>query len=77
MNVQHWLAETSKDADDVPFAGRLPACAKVHFIHGATGKLLGERQRQDLRCHAPIEARCGQGGSAHRSRSSPSKNKVP
>ena len=45
MNVQHWLAETSKAAPDLHVSVTCPACAKVHFIQSSTGKLLGERQR--------------------------------
>src|ERR1700737_1946248 len=33
MNVQHWLAETSKDTDGVHVPVACPACAEVHFIH--------------------------------------------
>lgn len=41
MNVQHWLADVPEDAKDHHSSVVCPACAKLHFIHNSTGKLLG------------------------------------
>jgi hypothetical protein len=41
MNVQHWLADVPENAKDSHSAVACPACAKMHFIHNSTGKLLG------------------------------------
>jgi hypothetical protein len=43
MNVQHWLADAPEDAKDSHSAAICLACAKTHFIHNTTGKLLGDR----------------------------------
>ncbi|WP_291855176.1 hypothetical protein [Bradyrhizobium sp.] len=43
MNVQHWLADVPEDAKDHHSSVVCPACAKLHFIHNSTGKLLGEK----------------------------------
>jgi hypothetical protein len=45
MNVQHWLADAPEGAKDSHSAAICPACAKTHFIHNTTGKLLGDRVR--------------------------------
>jgi hypothetical protein len=43
-NVQVWLPEsTSEDKPDAYEAVTCPACAWLHFVHKATGKLLGEK----------------------------------
>lgn len=43
MNVQHWLADAPDDAKGRHSSVTCPACAKLHFIHNSTGKLLGDR----------------------------------
>jgi hypothetical protein len=42
MNVQHWLADGPDDARDNHSPVVCQACTKLHFIHNATGKLLGQ-----------------------------------
>ena len=43
MNVQHWLADAPPDAKDSHSSVACPACAKTHFIHNSTDRLLGDR----------------------------------
>jgi len=51
MNVQHRIdderLESSEPADSY-VAVRCPACASLHFVNSATGKLLSERSRQSV-----------------------------
>jgi hypothetical protein len=45
MNVQHWLvADPPEHARHTHVAAVCPACARMHFIHNSTGKLLGEKE---------------------------------
>ena len=42
-NVQHWLPETSPEDEPNSYVSVVClACARLHFIHKETGKLLGE-----------------------------------
>jgi hypothetical protein len=43
LNVQHWLADVPEDKKDCYSSVACPACAKLHFIHNSTGKLLGAK----------------------------------
>jgi hypothetical protein len=49
MNVQHWLADAPEHARDTHAPVVCPACARMHFIHNSTGKLLGEKD--DRQCY--------------------------
>ncbi len=43
MNVQHWLADAPEREPAEAYASvTCLACARFHFIHKATGKLLGD-----------------------------------
>ncbi|MBH5397552.1 hypothetical protein HZZ13_07060 [Bradyrhizobium sp. CNPSo 4010] len=42
MNVQHWLPGTGSDAADTHVLVQCPACASLHFVNVASGKMLGE-----------------------------------
>jgi hypothetical protein len=45
MNVQHWLDEREPaDPRHVYESVVCQACTRIHFINGATGKLLGREQ---------------------------------
>jgi hypothetical protein len=44
INVQHRLADVPDDAKDSHSPVACPACAKTHFIHNSSGKLLGVTQ---------------------------------
>jgi len=41
MYVQHRLPDEPEAAKDSHSPVACPACAKMHFIHNSTGKLLG------------------------------------
>jgi hypothetical protein len=49
MNVQHWVDDdTSRREDTSGYdAVSCPACARLHFVHRATGTTLGQRDKQD------------------------------
>nr|WP_061029485.1 hypothetical protein [Bradyrhizobium sp. CCH5-F6] len=42
MNVQHWLSGTTSDAAETHVPVRCPACASLHFVSLASGKMLSE-----------------------------------
>ncbi|PJG51661.1 hypothetical protein CVM73_29500 [Bradyrhizobium forestalis] len=42
MNVQHWLSDSASDAADTHVSVRCPACAALHFVNTASGKMLSE-----------------------------------
>ena len=43
MNVQQWLADEAPEEGAGDYkAVTCPACTRLHFIHSATGKLLGD-----------------------------------
>lgn len=47
MNVQHWLTGAASHPADTHVAVPCPACASLHFVNLATGKLLiAERDQQ-------------------------------
>jgi hypothetical protein len=41
MNVQHWLVDAPERSDSHTSVV-CPACARMHFIHNSTGRLLGK-----------------------------------
>ena len=43
MKVQHLLADAPENKKDCYSSVVCPACARLHFIHNSTGKLLGEK----------------------------------
>ena len=43
MNVQHRLADAAEGEKDRHSPVVCLACARVHYIHNSTGKLLGEK----------------------------------
>ena len=42
MRVQHWLEDEWPSYEDSYEPLECPACARLHFVHRTTGKLLGE-----------------------------------
>jgi hypothetical protein len=43
LHVQHWLPSRSEDEPDSKYAAVIcPACTRVHFIDGTSGKLLND-----------------------------------
>ena len=44
MNVQHWLVDEPASAGEYKSVV-CQACNRLHFIHSASGKLLGEREK--------------------------------
>ena len=44
LNVQHALEAASEERPKDSYTSvYCPACTKIHFVHHATGKLLGEK----------------------------------
>lgn len=43
MNVQHRLEDVQESEKARYSSVACPACTRIHFIHNATGKLLGEK----------------------------------
>nr|WP_271586572.1 hypothetical protein [Bradyrhizobium sp. CCBAU 53415] len=45
MNVQHWLSGPTSGAAATHVSVRCPACASLHFVNIASGKMLSEGER--------------------------------
>ncbi|HXH45658.1 MAG TPA: hypothetical protein VNK51_17675 [Bradyrhizobium sp.] len=49
MNVQHWLSGAASVAMHTHVPVRCPACASLHFVSVASGRMLSEGSRQRRR----------------------------
>jgi hypothetical protein len=47
LNVQHEFAAAPSDAPETHVSMICPACTRLHLLNRATGKLVGDRIRQD------------------------------